>query len=427
VQKKNRIRFFFGESPKMDWRQTMYKSLAVGFLVLSFVMFPACLTFAENSPPKPYPPKALYDESNVPEFTLPDPLIMQNGQKVTDAAMWTEKRRPEIIKLFQTEVYGRTMAPRPEKMIWKLISVDPNAMDGKAITKKVVLYFDGTENGPSMLLDITLPKQPKPVPVYMLAEWGKILPEVINRGYGMIICKLSQIQSDKPDGYANSIRAFFAPPGQKEPLVDEWGAIGVWAWGMSRAMDYVQTDPDIDAQKVCLHGFSRFGKVAVWAGALDQRFAITFSGESGCGGAVLVRRGFGETVKKINDSFPYWFCGNFKKYNDDVNKLPVDWHELIALYAPRPVYIATAEQDRWGDPHGSFLAAKYAEPVYKLFGKVGLGVDAWPAVNTPVGDFIGYHNRTGTHNQTPYDWEQYLNFSDRHFRLNQYKAKQLSQ
>lgn len=396
----------------------MYKSLAVGFLVPLFIIFPACLTFAENSPPK-----ALYDESKVPQFTLPDPLIMQNGQKVTNAAMWIEKRRPEIIRLFEAEVYGRAMAPRPEKMTWKVTSVDPNAMDGKAITKKVVLYFAGTENGPSMQLDITLPKQSKPVPVYMLAEWGQILPEVIDRGYGMIICKLSQIQADKPDGYADSIRAFFAPAGQKEPLADEWGAIAVWAWGMSRAMDYVQTDLDIDAQKVCLHGFSRFGKVATWAGALDQRFAITFSGQAGCGGAVLVRRGFGETVKAINNSFPYWFCGNFKKYNDDVNTLPVDWHELIALYAPRPVYIAAATGFSWGDPHGSFLAVKYAEPVYKLFGKVGLGTDGWPAVNTPVGDFIGYHNRTGTHSQTSYDWQQYLNFSDRHFHLNQYKDK----
>lgn len=392
--------------------------LAVRFIAVSlFMVLSGIIPAAE----------ALYDESKVPAFTLPDPLIMHHGQKVTDAAMWTEKRRPEIIRLFETEVFGRTLIGRPEKMTWKVVSKDPNAIDGKAVAKKVVLYFDGTENGPSMQLDMMLPKRPKPVPVYMLAEWGEILPEVLARGYGMVICKLTQIQEDKPDKYDGSIRAFFAPPGQKEPGGDEWGAIGVWAWGLSRAMDYVQSDPDIDAQKVCLHGFSRFGKTAMWAGAQDTRFAITFSGESGCGGAVLVRRGFGETVKMINDRFPYWFCGNFKKYNDNVNALPVDWHELIALHAPRPVYIATADEDLWGDPHGSFLAAKYAEPVYKLFGKVGLGADEWPPVNTPVGDYIGYHNRPGGHGQNAYDWQQYLNFSDRHFQLNQYKDKQPGQ
>lgn len=396
------------------------------FFVL-WILFAESIGLAAEPPLPPNYPRALYDESKVPAFTLPDPLVMQGGEKVTDASMWIEKRRPELLALFQTEVYGRTMASRPEKMTWKPAAADPNALNGKAISKKVVLYFDGTETGPSMQMDITLPKQSRPVPMYMLAEWGSVLPEILDRGYGIIICKLTQIQADSPDRCTDSIRAFFAPPGQKEPKPDEWGAIGAWAWGLSRAMDYVQTDPDMDAEKVCLHGFSRFGKAAMWAGAQDTRFAITFSGESGCGGAVLVRRGFGETVKAINSRFPHWFCGNFKKYNDNVNALPVDWHELIALYAPRPVYIAVAAEDYWGDPYGSFLAAKYAEPVYKLFGKTGLGVDEWPAVNTAVGDYIGFHNRTGGHGQTSYDWQQYLNFSDRHFRMNEYQNKQQTQ
>ncbi|HEY5504091.1 MAG TPA: hypothetical protein VIK28_02965, partial [Sedimentisphaerales bacterium] len=221
----------------------------------------------------------------------------------------------------------------------------------------------------------------------------------------------------KIGSYEKSIRKFFAKPDQNQPGPDEWGAIGAWAWGLSRAMDYIVTDKDIDANRVCVAGFSRFGKVAVWAGAQDERFAIVFSGESGCGGAVIVRRGFGETVKIINNKFPYWFCGNFKSYGDRVNDLPVDWHMLVAVMAPRPVYIATAEQDLWGDPRGSFLSAKYAEPVYRLFGKKGLGVDDMPPLETPVGDTIGYHIRKGTHNLTDYDWQQFLNFADRHLGI----------
>jgi hypothetical protein len=155
----------------------------------------------------------------------------------------------------------------------------------------------------------------------------------------------------------------------------------------------------------------------MWAGAQDQRFAIIFSGESGCGGAVIVRRGFGETVKIINNKFPYWFCGNFKNYGDRVNDLPVDWHMLVALMAPRPIYIATAEQDLWGDPRGCFLSGKYAEPVYQLFGEKGLGVDDMPPVETPVGDFIGFHMRKGGHGLTDYDWQQFLNFADRHLGI----------
>jgi hypothetical protein len=180
-------------------------------------------------------------------------------------------------------------------------------------------------------------------------------------------------------------------------------------------MDYLVTDSKVDAKKVYALGFSRYGKVAMWAGAQDTRFAIVFSGESGCGGATIVRRQYGETLKSITGFAPYWFARNFKSYADRVNELPVDWHMLIALMAPRPVYIATAEQDRWGDPRGSFLAAKAAESVYRFFGKTGLGVEEMPAVETPVGQTIGYHNRRGVHGLNDYDWQQFLNFADRHF------------
>jgi len=360
---------------------------------------------------------AQYDEAKVPKYTLPDPLTLRNGKKVTDSETWTQKRRPELIQLFETYVYGRAMVGRPKEMTWEIVAEDRHGMGGKAVTKTVKLYFAGKKDGPSMELGFTLPNTGKPVPAFLIAGNGRLNPKaVVDRGYGVIACRIDQIQADAPTGYAKSIRGYFAPAGQTEPGAGEWGAIGAWAWGLSRAMDYIQTDKDIDPKKVSLNGFSRYAKVAMWAGAQDQRFAMTFSGEAGGGGAVIVRRNYGETLAALTDRFGYWFDRTLKDYAANVNSLPVDWHELIALYAPRPVYIATAEEDYRGDQRGSFLAARNADPVYKLFGEVGLGVDDMPPVETPVGDFIGYHNRTGEYGQNQYDWIQYLNFADRHFR-----------
>lgn len=367
-------------------------------------------------------PPGQYDEAKVPRYTLPDPLLLLNGKRVTSTRTWRKKRRPEILRLFETNVYGRTMIGRPKGMTWEVTTNGASSVPGSS-AKTVTIYFagknDANKNAPKMVLQILLPtKAKKPVPVFLMpTTFHRIPQQVLERGYGFVSFDPTSIEPDNADGYARSVRAFFAPPGQKESGLDEWGAIGAWAWAMSRAMDYLVTDPDIDGKRVSIAGVSRYGKVTMWAGAQDERFAIVFSGESGCGGANLVRRQFGETVKAITNTFPYWFDGNFKTYGDRVNDLPVDWHMLIALMAPRPVYIATAEQDHWGDPRGSFLAAKAAEPVYKLFGEAGLGVDDMPAVATPVGDWIGFHNRRGTHGIDDYDWEQFLNFADRHFGI----------
>ena len=399
-----------------------------------------------------------YDETKVPSFTLPDPLVLADGEKVVDAKTWREKRRGEILELFEEQVYGRSPKPRDD-MSFEVTSVDKQALGGKAVRKQVTVYFSDQKTGPQMSVLIYLPaKATGPTPTFLAynfsgnhsvhadpgiqlskswmrndakkgitehvateasrgassSRWA--IDRILDRGYALATIYYGDVDPDFDDDFQNGVHPLFNKPGQKKPAADEWGSIAAWAWGLSRAMDYFETDDDIDHKHVAVMGHSRLGKTSLWAGATDERFAITISNNSGCGGAALSRRRFGETVARINTSFPHWFCDNFVKYNDNEDALPIDQHMLVALIAPRPVYIASAEGDRWADPRGEFLSGYYADPVYRLLGTSGLGTEKMPEVDQPVMHTIGYHIRSGGHDVTDFDWKAYLDFADKHFR-----------
>ncbi len=381
-----------------------------------------------------------YDETKVPSYTLPDPLKMQDGRQVTSAKLWRSERRPELLALFRSQVYGQR-PPRPDGMTFDVVESTPSYLHGKGTRKDVKVLAPGSD-GPVQLLAFTLftpTAAKKPVPAFLgihlfdtksdapnpgsplNADVGEPLPGdglldvILDRGYAIATIDPDDLCPDDKDKYREGALNYLYPDRSGPPGAEEPGAIAVWAWGLSRALDYMETDPDIDAKRVAVIGHSRRGKTALWAGAEDERFAIVISNDSGCGGAALSRRRFGETVARINHVFPHWFCGNFDQYNDHEDQLPVDQHELVALCAPRPVYVASAAEDGWADPKGEFLAAAGAEPVYALFGLKGLGTDSQPPLNKSVGDAIGYHIRTGKHALSDFDWLKYLDFADRQF------------
>jgi hypothetical protein len=378
-------------------------------------------------------PPGNYDEGKVPSYTLPDPLVMTDGTKVTTAEGWTSRRRPELLELFAREVYGKTPTT-PTPLRATVDSTVADALGGAAVRRQVTLRFTPRDDGPAMRLLVYLPAGAKvPVPVFLAlnfqgnqavnatdasrgTEAGRFpVTQILAKGYGLATAYYGDLDPDY-DNFQNGVHPLFYNAGQARPGPDEWGAIGAWTWGLSRALDYLATDRAVNGLAVVVVGHSRLGKAALWAGAQDPRFAMVVSNESGCGGAALSKRIFGETVDAITRQFPHWFAGNFRRYANTEAALPVDQHELLALIAPRPLYVASAAEDQWADPRGEFLSARGAEPVYRLLGTSGLGVDAMPPVDHPVGGTIGYHVRRGEHDLTAYDWEQFVAFAERHLR-----------
>ena len=395
--------------------------------------------------------KANYDESKVPKYKMIDPLVMLDGTAVKAKTLW-RKRRAEIQRLFEQNVYGKT--PKTNPVRFEVVEKDVLALNGKAVRRQVRAHFTDKIDGPGMDILLYLPAKAKgPVPIFIGLNFygnqtinddpairitkgyvrnrpaygitankateesrGKAsgrwpLDLILSGGYGVATMHCGEIESDKKDSFNESVRALY--PYSAE---DGWAAIGAWAWGLSRAVDYFETDKQIDEKRVIVMGHSRLGKTALWAGACDERFAMVISNNSGCGGAALSKRAFGETVQIINGNFPHWFCGNFKQYNNNESALPLDQHMLLSMVAPRPLYVASAVEDRWADPHGEFLAAKGASPVYKLLGTEGLPAIEMPPVDSPSHGRIGYHVRTGKHAVTEYDWKQYLDFADKNVK-----------
>lgn len=402
---------------------------------------------------------ANYDEALVGNDPLPELLVTRDGKKVDSVSAWETGRRPEILALFQKHVYGKTPTAWGP-VDFKTTQVKEDALNGKAVRKLVHISLPNYPAWQGMDVMVYVPKElgnrapcfvglsfngnhavTTETDVPISTRWmrpskekGNVvdnrateqsrgsessrwpLEMIIGQGFAVATAYYGDIEPDHADGWKEGLRAALSKDGASTVWTDgEWGAIGAWAWGLSRIADYLQQDPAIDIKHCAVIGHSRLGKTSLWAGMQDSRFGIVISNNSGEGGAALMRRNFGETTAVITKAFPHWFTPAYAKYANNENACPVDMHMLIALAAPRPVYIASAVEDQWADPKGEFLSGKNAEPVYALYDKKGLSVDAQPAIDTPVGDTIGYHVRTGKHDVTDYDWTQYLKFAKRHF------------
>ncbi len=396
-------------------------------------------------------PGVNYDEAKVGSDPLPD-------LKLTTREEWEQTRRPEILRLFEQHVYGRTPADLGEPK-FEVTATKTDALGGLATRKFIHISLPKFPAWQGMDVMLYTPNGVKAAPCFVglsfvghqavstetdvpiSTRWmrpskvkGAVIDSrateasrgnsssrwplemILKRGFALATCYYGDIEPDHADGWKDGLRAAVSPEGANTVWKDgEWGAIGAWACGLSRIADYLETDPQVDAGHLAVIGHSRLGKTSLWAGAQDSRFGIVISNDSGEGGAALMRRDFGETTAIITKAFPHWFTPTYARYSGNAAACPTDAHMLIALAAPRPIYIASAAEDYWADQKGEFLSGKHASPVYALYGTQGIVADAPPAIDHPVGDYVGYHNRTGEHNVTDFDWTQYLDFAARHW------------
>jgi hypothetical protein len=370
-----------------------------------------------------------YDESQVGNYTLPELLVTEGGEAVTTLVQWEKVRRPEILKLFEDHVYGQVPSDYDD-ISFKVTNQDEKAMDGKATLKEVAITVTRNKNSITMNLVMFIPnKVKKPVPVFLVINHRGMktmdvtrqnkdgfwpAEEVIEAGYAIAGFDVKDVAPDNNERFAEGVLEKLYP--EQLEMNNGMRALGAWGWGASRAIDYFEKDETIDASKVISVGHSRGGKASLWHGAQDKRVAIAVSNESGNSGAALSRRNFGETVARITQTFPYWFTPNYRQYADNEDKLPVDQHMLLALMAPRAVYVASAAGDLWADPKGQYLSLSEAMWIYPIYGIEGNLPTEMPEVGRQIIQAqSGFHNREGDHNMTLYDWQQFIRFADAYF------------
>ena len=365
-----------------------------------------------------------YYESKVPVYTLPELLTSTAGKVITNQRDWLKIRRPELLELFTSQVFGRIPVTSYQKNI-RVMKVDPNAMDGLATLKLIDIEISSNSKSITIHLGLFIPnKTNKPVPAFLLIcnrlpenidftreKKSGFWPaeEVIARGYAVAAFYNADVDPDVDDQFKDGIHGLL----DTERTAESWGTIAAWAWGASRCLDYLVTDKAILSDKIAVVGHSRGAKTALWAGATDKRIAMVVCNEAGTGGSSLSHRRYGETIERINQSFPHWFCTNFRAYNNKEDSMPFDNHMLMALIATRPLYVASADKDLWGDPRGQYLALYHSVPAYNLLGVPSDIPQTMPPMNVPViSGKVAYHVRDGEHNLLLKDWNFFMDFAD---------------
>jgi len=388
---------------------------------------------------KEWEDNVIYSEARVPFYELPDPLVTSEGKRVSSVEEWEHMRRPQIMGMFATTIYGRVPLPEQEiKQEYEVLNVEEDFLDGRCTRKHLLIKFSNRRGEVHMHMVVYTPNEKEgPVPTLLelsfsgaksyrdidvnnIQGYGQLrsgapLTHFLDNGFGIARIHGGEIVSDENGFGGNSIHRLFYKGNQSLPRAYEWGVIGGIAWQASRALDYLETDKDVDHTKVALLGFSKLGKCALWSAAQDTRFAMAFSQNSGCAGAALWRRTFGENLKYMF-RFPHWLCDNARKYVGNEDDLPVDQHMLLACIAPRPVYITSGINDNWADPMGEYMSAHHATPVYELYGLEGQPTPERPRINEPAENrALSYVIRTLGHGYYQGDWDRYIKCMKFHF------------